>query len=355
MPTTMVMGAPTASVQAITTSSCTCWTSLVIRVMSDGAPKCPTSRAEKSVTGGTARRARPGRSPWPPWPRSRRRQMANTTWTRVKPEHDRRPMRADVAWLCREDAVVDDVGVEGRQGQGGTSARPGGGRRGQEQRSVRAQMGSRRSGSARPLLEADAVEEQRATSAGPAARRRPQGWVTARVKDAQGAGRDRRARRAGRSPAGRRTGDQRLAVDRRAPGVLVRTGRRRWTSAARRRRPAAGGRPRPRSPVLERQAGLDRRRGPGRGPQCRGRASMTASIRSSLPAKTRKMVPSAMPAASAMSRVVDHLARARGAAAGRRRRSSSGARRPAGRWPAVGELPPCSRPERHSRSSRISE
>ncbi len=50
MPTTMVMGAAIAIVQPITTSNCTCWTSLVIRVMSDGAPKCPTSRAEKSVT-----------------------------------------------------------------------------------------------------------------------------------------------------------------------------------------------------------------------------------------------------------------------------------------------------------------
>ena len=49
-PNTRVIGAAIAMVQAITTSSCTCCTSLVIRVMSDGAPKAPTSRAEKSVT-----------------------------------------------------------------------------------------------------------------------------------------------------------------------------------------------------------------------------------------------------------------------------------------------------------------
>jgi hypothetical protein len=49
-PTTIVMGAAMAMVHAITTSICTCWTSLVMRVMSDGAPNVPTSRVEKSVT-----------------------------------------------------------------------------------------------------------------------------------------------------------------------------------------------------------------------------------------------------------------------------------------------------------------
>ena len=45
-----VIGAATGIVQAITTSICTCWTSLVMRVISDGAPNWLTSRAEKSVT-----------------------------------------------------------------------------------------------------------------------------------------------------------------------------------------------------------------------------------------------------------------------------------------------------------------
>ena len=49
-PTTIVIGAAIAIVHAITTSICTCCTSFVMRVINDGAPKVPTSRAEKSVT-----------------------------------------------------------------------------------------------------------------------------------------------------------------------------------------------------------------------------------------------------------------------------------------------------------------
>ena len=45
-PTTSVIGAAMAIVAAITTSICTCCTSLVMRVISDGAPNDPTSRAE---------------------------------------------------------------------------------------------------------------------------------------------------------------------------------------------------------------------------------------------------------------------------------------------------------------------
>ncbi len=57
----MVMGAPTAMVVAITTISWTCCTSLVMRVMSDGAPNAPTSRAENPVTwwNRLVRRSRP--------------------------------------------------------------------------------------------------------------------------------------------------------------------------------------------------------------------------------------------------------------------------------------------------------
>ena len=39
-----MIGAATSIVQVITTSICTCCTSLVLRVISDGAPKCWTSR-----------------------------------------------------------------------------------------------------------------------------------------------------------------------------------------------------------------------------------------------------------------------------------------------------------------------
>ncbi len=50
MPTVMVIGAPIAIVHVMITSIWTCCTSFVMRVISDGAPKAPTSRAENSVT-----------------------------------------------------------------------------------------------------------------------------------------------------------------------------------------------------------------------------------------------------------------------------------------------------------------
>ena len=45
-----MIGADTNMVKPISTSICTCWTSLVSRVISDGAPKCCTSRAENVPT-----------------------------------------------------------------------------------------------------------------------------------------------------------------------------------------------------------------------------------------------------------------------------------------------------------------
>ena len=49
-PPTSMIGAATSSVPAISTKVCTCWTSLVSRVISDGAPKCWTSRLLKDPT-----------------------------------------------------------------------------------------------------------------------------------------------------------------------------------------------------------------------------------------------------------------------------------------------------------------
>ncbi len=49
-PPIAVMGAATSNVQVINTRSCTCCTSFVIRVISDGAPYWPISRAEKPAT-----------------------------------------------------------------------------------------------------------------------------------------------------------------------------------------------------------------------------------------------------------------------------------------------------------------
>ena len=61
MPPTIMIGAATSSVPAISTSICTCWTSLVSRVISEGAPNCCTSRAENVPTRWkiAARRSRP--------------------------------------------------------------------------------------------------------------------------------------------------------------------------------------------------------------------------------------------------------------------------------------------------------
>ena len=50
MPPTHMIGADTIRVNVIRASIWTCWTSLVVRVISDGVPNRPTSRAEKSCT-----------------------------------------------------------------------------------------------------------------------------------------------------------------------------------------------------------------------------------------------------------------------------------------------------------------
>ena len=47
IPTIIMIGAPMSIARVIKTSICTCWTSLVVRVMSDGAPNLLISRAEK--------------------------------------------------------------------------------------------------------------------------------------------------------------------------------------------------------------------------------------------------------------------------------------------------------------------
>ncbi len=61
MPPTHMIGADTISVNVIRASIWTCCTSLVVRVISEGAPKPPTSRAEKDCTRSktAARRSRP--------------------------------------------------------------------------------------------------------------------------------------------------------------------------------------------------------------------------------------------------------------------------------------------------------
>ena len=79
------IGAEIISVADTCTSICTCCTSLVLRVMSDGAPNCPTSRCENATTRWkrSPRRSRPipiaSREP------KYTATMAQTTCTRLTP------------------------------------------------------------------------------------------------------------------------------------------------------------------------------------------------------------------------------------------------------------------------------
>ena len=73
-------------------------------------------------------------------------------------------------------------------------------------------------------------------------------------------------------------------------------------------------------PVLEREVAVDGGQGRARSAPGRRPRSTAASTSASLSGKTRKIVPSAMPAASAIWRVVTGVARARAAAGGWRRR-----------------------------------
>ena len=50
IPPTHMIGATTSIVMLMSTSICTCWTTFVVRVMSDGAPNLPTSRADSLPT-----------------------------------------------------------------------------------------------------------------------------------------------------------------------------------------------------------------------------------------------------------------------------------------------------------------
>ena len=79
------IGAEIIRVAETCTSICTCCTSFVLRVISDGAPNCPTSRCENATT----RWKRSPRS-WRPIPIARRdpkytAMMAQITWTRLTP------------------------------------------------------------------------------------------------------------------------------------------------------------------------------------------------------------------------------------------------------------------------------
>ena len=50
MPPTQMIGADSSRVNVMSASICTCWTSLVVRVISDAVPRWFTSRSENSST-----------------------------------------------------------------------------------------------------------------------------------------------------------------------------------------------------------------------------------------------------------------------------------------------------------------
>ena len=99
-------------------SICTCWTSFVVRVMSDGVPKWPTSRCGELLH--PCRTGQPGdrgRRPSLCGRRSRRRRRAKHL--RQRDDEHQPAGTEDVAGVPLHDAVVDDVGVQRRQVQRG--------------------------------------------------------------------------------------------------------------------------------------------------------------------------------------------------------------------------------------------
>ena len=114
IPPTAMIGAITSIVNVISTRICTCCTSLVLRVISDAAPKRPISRAENVPTWWKipARRSRPT---------AHRHAGAEPGGGDRGDDLDDREQQHlpagadDVAGVAGRHAVVDDVGVEARQ------------------------------------------------------------------------------------------------------------------------------------------------------------------------------------------------------------------------------------------------
>ena len=116
MPPRAMIGAVMAIEQTITPSSWTCWTSLVMRVISDGAPSWLTSRWENDVTRWkrSLRTSRP--KPIAALAETYMAPMAKTIWMPATPSMTP-PSPPDVVGVAGEHAVVDDLGVDGRQQQ----------------------------------------------------------------------------------------------------------------------------------------------------------------------------------------------------------------------------------------------
>ena len=359
MPPTHMIGAATSIVQVITTSICTCCTSLVVRVISDGAPNCPTSRAENSPTrwkiGAAQVAAEAHRGP--------RAEVDGDDRADDLDGGDQQHPAADaqdVAGVAGGDALVDDVGVEAGQVERGHGAdelqqRP--------RASAVARTGAGRCaavGSAQvPRLwspgrrtpSSRTVDDLLGVSRLPSVM---SGWDAGEGQQAQQPGHlGDRAAEAGR--VGLQQPHDRGGSGRCWPGPAAACGpgrppaaachahrdhqvehplSRRWMIAASSRMPL------PQRQVQVDAAQLGQRRQPGPAPP-----AIAALTSASLSGKTRKIVPSATPAASAICRVVT-FCRARRAAAGSRRSGPPAAPRAAAAGPGR-SMSWSSRPSRH--------
>ncbi len=85
MPPTIVIGAPTSMMQPMTTSIWICWMSLVFRVMSEGAPKCASSRELKLMTRRKRASRRSAPMPIAAFAPARTEPIWASTWTKLKP------------------------------------------------------------------------------------------------------------------------------------------------------------------------------------------------------------------------------------------------------------------------------
>ncbi len=114
MPPMAVIGARIIMLSPMTTSCCTCCTSLVLRVMSDGVPKKLTSVCENASTRRkmALRRSRPNAMAVLDPQYTETIEIAPTT--SETSEHDG-PQLQDDGDVALGHALVDDLGVEGRQ------------------------------------------------------------------------------------------------------------------------------------------------------------------------------------------------------------------------------------------------
>ena len=145
IPPMHMIGAATSIVQEVSTSICTCWTSFVHRVISDGAPNRATSCVENSPT----RWKTAARTSRPEAGRGARAVVHGRDRAGHLHEADQQHQPAepqDQAGVAGGDAPVDDLGVQARQVQRGDGADQLQHDDRRQRRSVGPQVGAQQSG-----------------------------------------------------------------------------------------------------------------------------------------------------------------------------------------------------------------